>query len=252
MLSVIVITRNEAHNIGACLASADFADEWIVVDSGSTDETVALARAAGAEVVERPDWQGFGVQKNRALELARGEWVLSLDADERVTPALRTEIVAAMADGTADGYELTTVTAFYGLPVKYSEYYPNTTAVRLFKRGTARFTDALVHENIRMAATRTARLKAPLQHLSYEDPAAYLRKINQYAALSAQMLYQRGKRGSLRSAIGHAVVAFLKSYLTRRGFLDGRAGLMVAIFAAESTYHKYFQLMLLDRPPRAS
>jgi glycosyltransferase involved in cell wall biosynthesis len=245
-LSVIIITKNEAHNIVACLNSTSFADQWIVVDSGSTDGTAELAQQAGAMVVHRPDWQGFGIQKNRALDFATADWVLSIDADERVTPALANEIQKAMASASSDGFDIRTVTAFYGRPVRFSEYYANTQSIRLFKRSCGRFTDALVHENIVLNSTRRSTLKHPLQHYSYEDPDTYLRKVNQYASLSAQMLFDRGKRARFGAAVGHALAAFFKSYVIKFGFLDGQAGVMIALLLAETTYHKYFKLMLLS------
>jgi glycosyltransferase involved in cell wall biosynthesis len=250
-LSVIVITKNEAANIEACLRSVAFADEWIVIDSGSTDDTVARARATGAKVIERPDWIGFGAQKNRALDAATGEWILSIDADERVTPALAEEIRSAIADNRCDGFEIRSVTAFYGRRVRFSEYYANAQSVRLFRRGSGRFTDALVHEQFRLDSARCETLRNAFEHHSYVDPDTYLRKVQQYTTLSAQMLFERGKRAGYGAAISHAVAAFLKSYVIKRGFMDGQAGLMVALLLAETTDHKYFKLMLLTEREKA-
>ena len=246
-LSIIIITRNEAANIRDCLRSCAFADERIVVDSGSTDNTVELALAEGAHVVEHADWCGFGVQKNRALALAQGDWVLSLDADERVTPTLQRQIIEAMATGVADGYEIGTQTDFYGHRVRHSEFYANTSSIRLFRRGSGRFRDALVHENVALDSGRVAHLSAPLQHLSFVDPDTYLRKVNQYADLQARMLYEQGRRCTYFAAPLRAAAAFFKSYVIKLGVLDGSAGFMVAVFAAEMTYHKYFKLMLLTQ-----
>jgi glycosyltransferase involved in cell wall biosynthesis len=246
-LSVIIITHNESANIGDCLRSCDFADERIVVDSGSTDTTVEQALAEGAHVVVRADWCGFGIQKNRALALAQGDWVLSLDADERVTPALRQQIVEAIATGAADGYEIATQTDFYGHRVRHSEFYANTSSIRLFRRGSGRFRDTLVHENVALDSGRVAHLSAPLQHLSFVDPDTYLRKVNQYADLQARMLYERGRRCTYFAAPLRAAAAFFKSYVIKLGVLDGSGGFMVAVFAAEMTYHKYFKLMLLTQ-----
>lgn len=250
MLSVIVITRNEERHIDSCLRSCEFADERIVVDSGSTDDTVARAKAAGARVVVRSDWAGFGIQKNRALDEAQGSWVLSIDADERISDALRAEILDAIRRDDMDGYLLRTETDFYGRSVRFSEFYANTSSVRLFRRGLGRFTDAIVHENVILSTPRIDRLRNPLKHLSYVDPDAYLRKLQLYSALQAKILHSRGRRAHYATALGRAAAAFLKSYVVRLGILDGVAGLMVAVFAAEMTYHKYFRLMLLCNPPR--
>src|SRR5262249_50105768 len=141
-LSAIVITRNEAGNIAECLDSLAFCDERIVVDCGSTDDTVALARARGANVVHH-DWEGFGAQKNYALSLAKGDWVLSLDADERVTPQLAAAINGAIADGRADGYEFPRLSSFCGRPLRHSGWHPDY-VLRLFRRSRARFTDVVV------------------------------------------------------------------------------------------------------------
>lgn len=241
-LSVIIITKNEADNIQACLDSVSFADQRIIVDSGSSDATVAIARAAGAAVIEA-DWPGFGAQKNRALQAADGEWVLSLDADERISDALRREILAVLAGPALNAYALPRLSSFCGHFIHHAGWYPDH-IVRLFKRGTARFSDDLVHERI-ITDGAVGRLKHHIIHYSYRDDTAYLRKLEQYSTLGARQAYDAGKRGGLGKAILHGCTAFLRSYVAKRGFLDGRAGLMVAISTAESTYHKYFKLMLL-------
>jgi glycosyltransferase involved in cell wall biosynthesis len=244
-LSVIVITKNEATNIAACLASVAFAQEWIVVDSGSTDDTVALARTAGATVIERPDWAGFGIQKNRALAAASGEWVLSIDADERVSTALQAEILAGIARPDIDGFEIARLTRFHGRCVRNTAWSPNTPSIRLFRRSRGRFREVLVHENVELASARRRHLKTPLDHFSFEDPEAQLRKMNQYSSLAAEILFSRGRRANLASALIHTLAAFFKAYVIKAGFLDGKVGLMIAIMVAETTYHKYLKLMLL-------
>ena len=243
-LSVIVITHNEALNISDCLQSVSFADECVVVDSGSTDATVALARAAMAQVVTTPDWPGFGPQKNRALALARGDWVLALDADERVTKALQAEILDVLSAPIHDAYELPRLSSFCGHFIRPSGWYPDHN-VRLFRRRVGRFSPDLVHERVLVCAGSTGRLKTPLVHLSYADDDVYLRKLQQYSSLGSEQAYARGKRGGLGTALVHAAAAFLRSFFFKHGWLDGRAGLMVAISSGESSYHKYFKLMLL-------
>ncbi len=244
-LSVIIITKNEAGNIQACLDSVAFANEWIIVDSGSTDGTVAIARAAGATVIETPDWPGFGPQKNRALDAATGDWVLSLDADERIPPDLRDEILAAIAAANYASYTLPRLSSFCGHFIRHAGWYPDY-IVRLFKKDAGRFSADLVHESV-IVDQPSGRLRTPIIHYSYIDDDAYLRKLGQYSTLGAQQAYAAGKRSSLGKAILHAFSAFLRSFVFKRGFLDGSAGLMVAISTAESTYHKYFKLMLLTQ-----
>lgn len=252
-LSVIIITKNEALNIQACLDSVSFASERIIVDSGSADGTPALARAAGATVIESADWPGFGPQKNRALDAAQGEWILSLDADERIPPALRDEILAIVNAKPShpplhQTYWIPRLSSFCGHFIRHSGWHPDY-ILRLFRRGAARFSNDLVHERIiplqpeRQQATN--RLRTAILHYSYTDDDMVLRKLMQYSTLGAQQAFAAGKRSSLSKAILHALSAFLRSYIFKRGFLDGRAGVMVALSTAESTYHKYFKLMLM-------
>jgi glycosyltransferase involved in cell wall biosynthesis len=254
-ISAIIITRNEAAHIEACLASVGFADEWIVVDAGSSDGTPGLARAFGAKVIETSDWPGFGPQKNRALAAATGDWVLSIDADERVGAELRQEILLAIRENRHSAFEIPRLSSFCGYFIHHSGWYPDR-IVRLFRRDAATFSADLVHEHVVVAQGPVGRLQHPLIHYSYRDDEAVLRKLDQYSSLGARQAFAAGKRSGLRGAIGHGVAAFLRSYLFKRGWMDGRAGLMVAISAAESTYHKYLKLMLLaeaaDRPHNES
>lgn len=244
-ISVIIITKNEAQNIRACIESVQFADEIIIVDSGSTDDTLSIARDAGAVVIETSDWPGFGPQKNRALRAASGEWILSIDADERISIDLRNEILAILQQPQHDAYQVPRLSSFCGNFIRHSGWYPDY-IVRLFKRNSGRFSDDLVHEKIILAKTNSGRLRNHLIHYSYPDDDTYLRKLQLYSSLGAQQAYQAGKRCGLSTAILHGIAAFIRSYLFKRGCLDGRAGLMVAICSAESSYHKYVKLMLLS------
>jgi glycosyltransferase involved in cell wall biosynthesis len=243
-ISAIIITKNEASHIGACLSSVGFADEWIVIDSGSSDDTTAIARAFGARVIQTSDWPGFGPQKNRALDAASGDWILSIDADERVSDELRQEILAAVTESKFTAFEMPRLSSFCGHFIRHSGWYPDR-IVRLFRRGSARFSADLVHERVVVSPGPVGRLTQPLIHYSYRDDEAVLRKLDHYSSLGARQAFAAGKRSGLGGAIGHGLAAFLRSYLFKRGWLDGRAGLMVAISAAESTYHKYLKLMLL-------
>ena len=244
-LSVIVITKNESHNIEACLQSVLFADQIVVLDSGSVDGTLEIAKKIGAQVSQTPDWQGFGVQKNRALALARSDWVLSIDADERVTPALRTEIMAALANPVHDVYDFPRLSSYCGQYMRHSGWYPDR-VMRLFRREVARFSDDLVHE--RLITSRTVgQLVSPLLHESFTSVEAVLDKAHRYATAGAQVLLERGKTSSVGKALGHGFWAFFRTYVLRFGFLDGRMGLVLAISNAEGTYYRYLKLWLLSR-----
>lgn len=244
-LSVIIITRNESARLRACLESVAFADEVIVLDSGSTDDTVAVARALGAKTSVSPDWPGFGPQKNRALDLATGQWVLSLDADEQVTPALREQIITAMREGRFDAYSVNRRSSYCGQYMLHSGWYPDR-IVRLFRRGSARFSNEPVHEALQVQG-RVGRLPGELLHQSVDNLEAVLDKTNRYSSAGALALHRRGVRGSLGKAISHGLWAFARTYLLRRGFLDGRLGLALAVSNAEGTYYRYLKLWLMQR-----
>jgi glycosyltransferase involved in cell wall biosynthesis len=247
-LSVIVIARNESARIRACLESVAFADERVVVDSGSTDDTVAIARACGARVEQTSDWPGFGPQKNRALDLATGEWVFSIDADERVTPALRVQIQAAIAQPRFDAYSVNRSSSYCGQYMRHSGWYPDR-IVRLFRRGHARFSDDLVHESLQVQGT-VGRLDGELLHESFADFESVLDKVNRYSTAGAQALHAKGKKGSFGKALVHGMAAFLRTYVVKRGFLDGRLGFALALSNAQGTYYRYLKLWLMQRPGR--
>lgn len=244
-----MITKNEASNIEACLRSVAFADQIAVLDSGSTDDTVCIAQKMGAEVSQSPDWSGFGRQKNRVLQLARHEWVLSIDADERLSPELQIEIKAVLSDPQFDAYNLPRFSSYCGQYMRYSGWYPDR-VIRLFKRDAARFSDDLVHEKIITACT-IGQLQSYLLHESFTSFEGVLDKVNRYSTAGAQILSQRGKKSSLSKAIGHALWAFFRTYIFRRGFLDGRMGLVLAISNAEGTYYRYLKLWLMSQKKSA-
>lgn len=251
-LSVIIIAHNEAHNIQDCLHSVAFADEIVVLDSGSTDDTVELARAMGASVSTSPDWQGFGIQKNRALDAASRDWVFSLDADERVTPELAQEIQSHLARVGADGrppaFEIPRLTQFCGVWIRHCGWTPDY-VLRLFKRGEARFSDDLVHEKLQLlsADTRVVRLKNPLLHYSYPTPEHYWRKLQRYSQDWARQRHACGQRTTITRAALSAMTAFVRSYVFQRGFLDGAMGFAVCTMQAQAAFGKYFELYCLGR-----
>lgn len=241
-LSVILITKNEAANIGDCLQSVSWADEIIVVDSGSTDATAEIARQMGAHVYEH-DWPGFGPQKNRALAYASKDWVFSIDADERVTPELRAELEQSMRESRANGYYCPRLSQFCGQFIRHSGWYPDY-VLRLFKRGAGRFSDSLVHESVFLKGV-TAKLKSPLLHYSYLSAADVERKVEHYSTAASQQMFESGKRSSLAGAMLRAGWAFLRTYLLRLGVLDGSAGWNIARMNARTTYLKYRKLEAL-------
>lgn len=243
-LSAIIITRDEAAKIGACLDSLAFCDERIVVDCGSTDATVEIARQKGARV-ELHEWRGYGPQKNYALSLAGGTWVLSLDADERVSPELAAAIKAAIADGGADAFEFPRLSSFCGRQIRHSGWYPDY-VLRLFRRGKARFDDALVHERV-ICAGQVKRLRLPLLHDPVVKLEDALSRLDRYSTAKAQMIVASGRRVSFLSGIGRGLVSFLRAYIWRAGFLDGAEGFLLAVFTAETSYYPYMKAWLAQR-----
>ena len=238
-LSVILITRNEAANIRECLQSVSWADEIVVVDSGSTDETAAIARSMGARVYEH-DWPGFGPQKNRALGYATSDWVFSIDADERVTPELRAELEQAMRDDKADGYFCPRLSQFCGTFIHHGGWYPDY-VLRLFKRDAGRFSDSMVHESVQLNGA-SAKLKSPLLHYSYLTQEDVERKVEHYSTAAAQQMHQAGKKSHWVGAALSAGWAFVRSYFIRLGVLDGVAGWQIACMNTRTTWLKYRKL----------
>jgi glycosyltransferase involved in cell wall biosynthesis len=247
-LSVVVIACNEERVIARCLSSVAWADEIIVLDSGSTDNTVEIARRHNANVTVSADWPGYGVQKNRAIERASGDWVLSLDADEWVTPALRSEIQQAMqTPGSFSAFRMPRSSSYCGRFMRHSGWWPDH-VTRLFKRGAARFSPDLVHERLLVDGS-TGTLQMPLLHEAIVDPADAIDKMNRYSTAGAAMLAERGEAGSLTGALVHGGWTFIRTYVVRGGFLDGREGFMLAVSNAEGAYYRYVKRMLLGRAP---
>ena len=243
-LSVIVIVKNEAAVIRRCLESVVWADEIVVLDSGSTDATVEICRACKARVEATADWPGFGAQKNRVLALATGDWVLSIDADEWVTQELRAEIQAAIAvPGASGAFQMPRLSSYCGRFMRHSGWWPGR-VTRLFRRGQARFSDNLVHERL-IVDGAVGTLRAPLMHESYRNLEQVLAKVNAYSSAGAAMAHERGSRASLGGAVLRGLWSFFRTYFLRAGFLDGREGLMLAISNAETTYYRQVKLMLL-------
>ncbi|MGQ0578418.1 MAG: glycosyltransferase family 2 protein [Betaproteobacteria bacterium] len=243
-LSVVIITRNEEAGIRRCLESVKWADEIVVLDSHSTDATVQICREY-TQYVHETDWPGFGAQKNRALQRATGDWVLSLDADEQVTPELRDEIRTVLSVSAGpDAYELPRLSNYCGRFMRHGGWWPDH-VTRLFRRGKAHFSDDLVHEKL-IVNGATGRLGNHLVHLAFENFEEVLHKIDRYSTASAEMLRDKGRSGSLSRALLHGLWTFLRTYVFKAGFLDGRHGFMLAVSNAEGTYYRYLKLMLLN------
>lgn len=239
-LSVAIIACNEAHRIARCLKSVSFADQIVVLDSGSTDDTVAIARGLGADVEVTPDWPGFGPQKNRALARCRYRWVLSIDADEQVSDALAAEILRVLreapAEATVAGYWLRRSSRYCGQVIRHG-LWGNDRVLRLFERQRGRFTDARVHESL-VCDGETRVLEGILVHDSVDSPEDARSKARRYAFLGAEALRARGRGGALQGGV-HAGWSFVRGYLLRAGFLDGRFGLTLARLNAAGTFWKY-------------
>ena len=217
----------------------------LVLDSGSTDGTVERAKNMGAEVSISSDWPGFGLQKNRALAQARCDWVLSIDADERLSTELQAEIKSVLSNPQFDVYSFPRLSSYCGQNMRYSGWYPDRVS-RLFRQDAARFSDDLVHERI-ITSSAIGHLSSHLLHNSFASLEAVLDKVNRYSSAGAQILFARGKKASLSKAFGHGLWAFLRSYVLRLGFLDGRMGLVLAVSSAEGTYYRYLKLWLMTR-----
>lgn len=244
-LTVTIITLNEAEHIAAAIDSASFADEILVVDSGSSDETVAIARDKGARVLTR-QWTGYVDQKNYAAEQATHDWIFSLDADERISPALRDEVQSVLAgDPAHHGYRIPRVAFHLGRWIRTTDFYPDF-QTRLYDRRFARWRGRYVHESVAVDGP-SGQLRQELQHYSFSDLRDQLQRINHYSTLSAKQMYEAGRRTGPVEIVVHPPAAFLRNYILRRGFLDGTAGLTISLMNAWSVGLKFMKLWELQR-----
>lgn len=244
-LSVAIITKDEEHRLPDCLTSVSFAAEIIVVDSGSTDATVEIAKRFGALVYSEP-WQGFGRQKQSAIDHCTQPWILLLDADERVTPELSAAIQTIIVGHSPFlSYSIPRKNIFCGQWLKHAGWWPDR-VVRLFKKGSARMSDRLVHEALEVDG-QIGVLSDPLLHFSNRDLSQTLEKINHYSSAGAEQLYKRGISASLFKALAHATWAFANNYVFRLGVLDGVPGLVQAITDAVNTLFKYLKLWEMEK-----
>lgn len=249
-LSVAVITKNEAADLDAALASVAFADEIVVVDSFSTDDTVAIARRRTDRVVAR-EWAGYVDQKNYAASLASHDWILSLDADERVTPELAAEIRSRLAaDPRETAFRMPRVTWHLGRWIRTTDWYPDF-QVRLYDRRRARWTGRHVHEAI-SADGDIGRLRGELQHYAYRDIADHLETIDRYTTYAARQMHESGRRAGLLQIAGHPPLAFLRNYVARGGVRDGVPGLVVSALNSYYVFLKFAKLWELQRCSRST
>jgi len=243
-LSAVLITRNAASVIEACLESLAFADDIVVVDSASSDGTIEIATRRGARVVQR-EWLGYGRQKQFAVEQAAHDWVLCVDSDERVSAPLAASLRQALAAPVSPVYRMARRNRFMGRWLAHGEGYPDWSP-RLFNRMNARWSDDLVHEKVLFAVT-PGTLRGDLMHDSSDDLAAYLERQNRYTTLAARQAFELGRSASLLHLLFSPVVRFFKFYVFRLGFLDGMAGLLHISIGCMNSYIKYAKLIELRR-----
>lgn len=247
-ISVTVITRNEEGEIDACLASVAWADEIVLVDSGSTDRTVEIAKKFTEKVFFHP-WEGYARQKNWAVAQASHEWILSIDADERVPPELRKEIEAAVGSTSPSaGYFIPRKNFFLGRWIRHGGWYPDY-VLRLFQRERGRFVDRRVHEAVSVNGP-VGTLRTPLEHYTYQSMEAYFERMERYATLAAEEMFERGRKASRLDLTLRPWSTFLKMYFLRLGFLDGRDGLRLARLYSLYTFSKYEKLAKMRQGKR--
>jgi len=242
-ISAIIITLNESSRIEACLQSLEWVEEIIILDSGSTDNTIEICKRYTPHVYTT-NWPGFGKQKNRALHKATCDWVLSIDADEIVPASLHSEIQEAIIKSKIDGFEIPRLSSYCGQIIKHSDWYPDY-VLRLIRRGKGKFSDSPVHEKLETTGT-VEKLNNHLVHNSFENLEQVLNKVNYYSSISADNLLSKGKKATLYTALLKGLWTFLRTYILKAGFLDGQKGVMLAISNAEGTYYKYLKLALLN------
>lgn len=242
-ISAIIITKDEEHSIRECLQSISWVDEIIVVDSESKDQTLKICKEFRAKIFTK-SWQGFGPQKNEAIKHAKYKWILSIDADEIITPELKKEIIAiTKSNNPSEAYSICRRSFYCGRLIKFSGWQSDF-VVRFFQKKFCKFSDDLVHEKVLVNGV-TLKTKSYMIHNAFENFEEVIKKINVYSSLSASMFYKKNRKSSLKKAILHAFWSFIKTYIFKLGFLDGKYGFMLSISNAEGTYYRYIKLMML-------
>ncbi len=245
-LSVVMIARNAADTLEECLKSVDWADEVILLDSGSTDDTMAIASAHGAGVYSSPDWQGFGIQRQRAQSYATGDYILMIDTDERVTPELKSAIQSVLSTPPGNTvYAINRRNLFLGRFMRHSGWYPDR-VTRLYAREKYQYNSNQVHESLDAPGAPQTRLQGDFIHLTCRDLSVFQAKQLQYATAWAHERHQQGKQTSVISIFTHTIGAFVKTLLLRGGVLDGKQGWILAVVNAQYTFNKYAELWALN------
>ena len=240
-LIVTVITFNEAAHIAAALDSVAWADEIIVVDSGSTDETITIARAKATHVITR-EWPGYSAQKNFAAEQASNDWVLSMDADERVTPALAAEIRQLLqSEPAARGYRIRRVTRYLGHWIRTTDWFPDY-QLRLYDRRAGRWNELRIHESFRLNGGTPGMLDGEMEHHAYRDVAHHVQKINHYTTLVVDQWIEEGRKASVPQILLNPLLAFLRNYILRRGIVQGATGLIISVLNSYYVFLKFAKL----------
>jgi len=249
-LTVTVITKNEASNLEAALQSVRWADEIVVVDSESTDETVAIARRF-TERVYTQTWPGYVAQKNRAATLASHDWILSLDADERVTPELADEIQSTLAGPPAlPAFRMPRATFYLGRWIRTTDWYPDR-HTRLYDRRSAQWAGQYVHESVAVHGA-IGDLAGELRHFPYRDVSDHLETIDRYTTYAARQMHEQGRRAGLLQLAGHPPLAFVRNYIVHGGFKDGVPGFIVSSLNAYYVFLKFAKLWELRQMPEQS
>jgi glycosyltransferase involved in cell wall biosynthesis len=246
-VSVTIISLNESQHIADAIDSAAWADEVIVVDSGSTDDTVAIAERKGARVSTRA-WTGYVDQKNHAAALAANDWIFSLDADERIPPALAAEVQALLTrEPSRRAYRVPRVTFHLGRWIRTTDFYPDY-QTRLYDRRAAGWHGRFVHESVRVDEGAAGQLANDLQHYSFRDLTDQVSRLNHYATLAARQMHEAGRRATALDLLVHPPAAFLRNYLLRRGILDGGVGLVISLVNAYGVFLKFAKLWEMENP----
>jgi len=240
-LSVAIITQNEGHNLGDCLGSLSFAAQIVVVDSGSTDGTLTIAQEYGCDIYNE-EWHGFGRQKQIAIDRCREDWILLLDADERIPPETAAIIADIISSAREDigGYSFRRKNIFKDRWIRHLGWWPDD-VVRLFRRGKGSMTDAMVHEAVTVRGP-VKKLDAVITHMTESDLKRILLKIDHYSSLGAQQAYEEGKRATVGGAALRAVITFVHNFFVRGGCLEGRQGLLLSATDAVNKFFKYAKL----------
>lgn len=239
-VSVTIIALNEARNIDACLGSVSWADDIVVIDAGSTDDTIKRAQAAGAHVVQS-DWPGYAAQKNLAAKHAAHEWILSVDADERITPALADEVRATVARNPSEaGFRIPRMTWYLGQWIRTTDWYPDY-QLRLYHRDRARWAPRRVHESVE-ADGPVGKLKKDIEHRPYRDISQHHETMDRYTTLAAMEMYDQGRRTRIVDLVLHPPAAFIRNYVLRRGYADGLTGFIVSTMNSYYVFLKFAKL----------